>query len=292
MNLPRHKEPRKRFGGNWGLVNLVSRRAFTLLELLVVIAMIAILAAILLPVLSKAKARGQAIACANNLMQLSTACKMYADDNYGKLVSSWPLGFENYQVNPYSWCPGWAAFAVPQDYNYGPFPQFDCTNVYALQQGAIWQYISSAGVYRCPADKRSMGGLPVVRSYSMNSWMNGLSYDDPTGNTSFTTPEQDSDLTHVFFRKENQIAQPSERWYLIDEDGSTINDSMFVVDIGSENGIPDLPSTRHRSAYELNFADGHVESVKWLAASSDWEADQPAPDPDWEKLKGMTTALK
>jgi prepilin-type N-terminal cleavage/methylation domain-containing protein len=233
MNLPRPKESRKRFAGNWGIVNMVSRRAFTLLELLVVIAVIAILAAILLPILSKAKARGQAIACVNNLKQLSAGCKMYADDNDGELVSSWPIGFGNYPVNPYSWCPGWAAFDEPQDYNYGPFPQFDCTNVYALQQGAIWQYIRSAGVYRCPADNRSMGGLPVVRSYSMNSWMNGLSYDDPTGNTSFTTPDQDSSLTDVFFRKENQITQPSEKWYLIDEDGSTINDSMFRPSIHS-----------------------------------------------------------
>jgi hypothetical protein len=43
---------------------------------------------------------------------------------------------------------------------------------------------------------------------------------------------------------------------------------------------------------ELNFADGHLASVKWLAASSDWEANQPIPDPDWEKLRDMTTVLK
>src|SRR5580698_8421935 len=64
-----------------------TNRAFTLIELLVVIAIIAILAAILFPVLDKAKARSQAIACVNNLKQLTAACKLYADENNGELVS-------------------------------------------------------------------------------------------------------------------------------------------------------------------------------------------------------------
>ena len=157
-----------------------------------------------------------------------------------------------------------------------------------MQQGAIWQYVKSAGVYRCPADDRSMGGLPVVRSYSMNSWMNGRSYGDPTGASDFTMPNEDSTLTYILFRKENQITQSDQMWDLIDEDGSSINDSMFVVAMGLKNTIPDLPATRHGGVYELNFADGHAESDKWLAPSSEWD-DGIAPDPDWEKLKTETT---
>ncbi len=266
------------------------RLGFTLIELLVVIAIIAILAALLLPALNGAKRKGLGVACLNNLRQLSTACKIYTDDNQGKLVSSWPLGSGSDPVNPFSWCPGWAS-TQPHDSAYGPAPQFSCTNAYALQQGTVWPYIKSAGVYRCPADSRSIGGLPVVRSYSMNSWMNGRSDGDPTGSSNFTTPERDSGLTYVLFRKENQITQPSRMWYLIDEDGSTINDSMFVVDMAPVNGMFDLPSTRHGGAYELAFADGHLESDKWLAPSSAWD-DGTYPDPDWEKLKSETTVKK
>jgi len=263
--------------------------AFTLIELLVVIAIMAILLALLLPVLSRAKQKGRSVTCLNNLHQLSLGCMIYANDNSGELVSCWPIGFGSYPVNPYSWCPGWACFTDPSvpGFNYGPDPQFNCTNLYVLQHGAIWNYIKAAGVYRCPADDRTMGGLPVVRSYSMNSWMNGRSFGDPTGGTKFTTPDEDSTLTYTFFRKDNQIMQPSRMWYFIDEDASTINDSMFIVDMGTENNIPDMPSTRHGVVYELNFADGHTESVNWLGAGSDWQENPQCSD--WDNLKSMTT---
>ena len=270
-------------------------RAFTLIELLVVIAIIAILAALLLPALSAAKQKAQRIGCLNNLRQLSLASKMYADDNHGLLVSCWPIGWDNYLVNPYSWCPGWVSYDNPGNvyFNYGPDPQFNCTNVYALQQGAVWPYLKSAVVYRCPADNRSLGGVPVVRSYSMNSWMCGRSFDDPSGtSTTFFTPEADGTLTYAFFRRESQIAAPAQVWTLIDEDASSINDAMFIVDMSAANGISDRPSSRHGKSYELGFADGHMENIKLLAPAADWMNNDSGPDPDWMKLKGWTTVQK
>jgi prepilin-type N-terminal cleavage/methylation domain-containing protein len=262
-----------------------SRRAFTLIELLVVIAIIAILASLLLPVLSHAKTTSNRIACLNNLRQLALGCKMYSDDSHGELVSSWPLGSGTDPVNPYSWCPGWASATKTQPAIYGPVPDFSPTNVYAVQHGAIWTYVQNASVYRCPADHRAIGGLPIVRSYSMNAWMSGRSYGDPSGDTTFPTPELDSTLAFTFFRKQNQITQPSKTWDLIDEDAGTINDSLFVVDMGEVNHISDLPSTRHGSVYEMNFADGHTEAIKWISSPSLWLGG----DPDWINLQNLTT---
>ncbi len=264
--------------------------AFTLIELLVVIAIIAILAAIIFPVLSKAQKQGQAVSCLNNLKQLTAACKLYTDDNNGELVSCWPIGWDNYPVNPYCWCPGWASQTEPGGYDYGPDPQYNCTNVYSLEQGAIWQYTKQVGIYHCPSDNTRMGGWPVLRSYSMNCWMAGRSHGDPTGDTDYTTPDQDAGLTYTFFRKENQVRQPSQMFDLIDEDSSTINDALFVVDISTPNDVSDLPATRHGTVYQLSFADGHVQAIRWKESPSDWVGSDT--EEDCANLQSMTTASK
>lgn len=266
----------------------VRAAAFTLVELLVAIAIIAILAALLLTAVSHAKVQGQRTGCVNNIRQLSMACKMYADDFGGQLAASWPLGDDtNTVVNPTCWCPGWAS---TEDDNtlYGPVPQFSATNVYALQQGVVWPYIKVAGPYRCPADLRQIEGVPVVRSYSMNSWICGRSNHDPSGQaTTYPTPQDDTALFFTFFRTESQITKPSEIWSLIDEDGTTINDGMFVVDMGSQNDIADLPSTVHSDTYNIGFADGHMEAVAWKESPENWVGSDP--DPDWQRLTNWTT---
>jgi prepilin-type N-terminal cleavage/methylation domain-containing protein len=226
-------------------------RAFTLIELLVVIAIIAILAALLLPTLSSAKSKAQKIACMSKLKQLETAWVMYNGENNGRIPTCEPFDPKTFTINTGAWVRGVAAILSPP----GAFGQvtpgvLDCTNEQALALGTLFPYVSAYDVYRCPSDLRTVNGVPYVRSYSMNNWMNGEPFADPANNL---------DTAHRLFKTEASILTPSQSYVFIDEDASSINDGMFVVYMNPAEGLQDQPAHRHLTGYPLTFADGHAD---------------------------------
>jgi len=215
------------------------QRGFTLLELLAVIATIAILAALLLPVLSKAKIKAQQTTCLSNLRQQGYGWSMFAADNNGRLVQSYPTN------NPNAWVQGDMTRAS------------DASNADLLRQGELYPYNRDVAIYHCPADIGvTINGatVPTVRSYSMNSFMGER--DSAIGPIPAT-----SDGYVLFFVKESDIRRPAEMWVLLDEDERSINDGFFVTDPAARvwYDFPAISAHRHRFSYGLTFADGHSE---------------------------------
>ncbi len=136
----------------------------------------------------------------------------------------------------------------------------DGTNKNSIARGSLFAYSKSYGIYHCPGDHRTAGGEPILRSYSMNNWMNG----EP-----FASAANDLDTGHRLFKKDISIPQPSQLYVFLDEDDSTINDGMFVVYMNPVQGLQDRPAHRHQSGYALVFADGHAEVFRFSDEEKD-----------------------
>jgi len=240
--------------------------AFTLIELLVVVTIIAILAAMLLPVLAKSKTKAQGIMCMSNMRQLTFAWMQYAHDSNDRIP--YASGNGDPALDAYAWVTGYLDFDPANSSNWDVRRD--------IQKSPLWPYCGkAAGIWKCPADRSTVvpssgpftgQRVPRVRSMSMSLWLGGfggfLAWDG-----GLSSPPWRLYLKLTDF----QDPGPVRTLAFWDEREDAINLGNFGIDMSGYPDQPnllgfpqDLPASYHNKAGGLSFADGHAEIHRWL----------------------------
>ena len=248
-------------------------KGFTLIELLVVIAIIAILMAVLMPALNRAREQGKRASCLSNLKQLTLAWVAYAGDNDDKIVNGEAYGGTagtcptptSGAHNREKW---WTGADCASDYmTGGKLPQ--ATQLLAIRSGALYPFVPADGMYKCPTGVRG-----EMRTYTITDAMNGLTSGRgpvANGNVGVTVGK-----TTLWVKRTTQVVVPfpAERLVFLDE-GRVTPDS-YAVHYDTATWW-DPPHCRHGDGTNVSFVDGHSDYWKWQASETAAVGKQPNP---------------
>jgi len=225
------------------------RRGFTLVELLVVISIIALLMAILMPALNRARELGRRAVCMGNLKQLALAWVMYADENDGDLVNGEAGDWSRTRPNPTPppadivIQPPWVGEVDPSWPKPNERRQINGSNDHeGIKNGALWEYAKNPKVFRCPAGK-----VGHMVNYAIVDAMNGVAQ---------ANARQDQ----VWANNRGDLSKTHNKLVFIDI-GEVRGSSYHVHYNQGQWGSP--PSIRHRDGTTVSYADAHSIYIKW-----------------------------
>jgi len=239
------------------------RHAFSLIELLVVVAIIAILASLLLPALSSAKTTANAAQCLSNKKQLQLAWWLYATDHEDQIPPNGEVVPGPARADLKYW---WAQGIMNYEDNHS-----DNTNVHLLidpQYAQLGNYTKAPAVYKCPDDKSS-----VLISGSSHSRVRSVSMNVHVGRCIDCFGDEPK---HVGPRTVAKIPNPTQQFVFIDEHPDSINTIAFWLSPAKDRyaKIINFPGSMHNGAATLSFADGHAEAHRWT---------DPRTKPPWKR---------
>ena len=246
------------------------RKGFTLIELLVVIAVIAILMAILIPVLGAAKKQATMARCLSNHRNLLIGWISYADDNDGLLMCNGAC-YDNWQgsYDPTPWVHSPKDFAGNDLGSPAPPTITDADRFRGIQLGTMWEYIKDVDAYHCPGDNRRSTRRPprdCFRSYSMSYAFGPLRASTLGGRGGYRyytriLEVRSAPQYYVFVEEEHNGSQYGENeggWHLPMAGGTN-----RLANPGGWTFYDPLASY-HLKASTFGFADGHADRRKWM----------------------------
>jgi len=236
--------------------NISKRVGFTLIELLVVIAVIALLLALLFPVLRSAREQGHRVVCLSNLKQLTLAWTAYATEYEGKLVYGSAFGGETRRRGGRTESlRGWA----------GDLPLPQIVGVTGFGKGALWPWIRNVDIYRC---RRGRPGHAVT--YAIVIAANGGknvegTYIEDTGGWDLTEYGKRVGSTVLKLTRLTDIINPGagQRAVFIDMGQQPTSYDFYVHYLYPMWKWYSAPPVRHGDGTTLSMADGHAEYWKW-----------------------------
>lgn len=223
----------------------INKKGFTLIELLVVISIIALLLAILMPALGRAKELAKRTVCLAHLKQMGLGWILYAEDNAGGIMftSDYAAGGSTGgfigDIRAYGGWTDWLdSYTVEQRHE-------------IIKDGALWPYVENVDLYRCPSTKKELS-----LSYALPSSMNGSSSSVFTGMSINGAISQGLHIKNI-----NKIKRASERVLFVDE-GKLAFYNDFAVYHNEPKWFDNAP-IHHNEGGTFGFADGHSEYWKW-----------------------------
>ena len=237
-------------------------KAFTLVELLVVIAVIALLLALLMPVLHRARAQGQLAVCLSNLRQLTLAWTAYATEHDGKLVDG--SSFHTHA----SGRPGERRYLEVQGWAGRAFSPANSQHRAVLlehpDKGALWPWIKDIDVYRC-ARGRPGHALTYATVVSANGCEVEGTFIPYSGGRELNRLGIRVGATVLRLTRLTDILSPgaSQRAVFLDMGQMPAGNNFYVEYLYPRWKWHSAPPIHHRNGMTISMADGHAECWKW-----------------------------